>query len=183
MPTINDADGMPANINEKGKLETMSVTLPLSAHAADAGDAYTAIIDADPGGTTADFFYLRNSSDMPLRIYKIKASTATLSTQVSITAGVTGTPTAGSTLTPVNALVGSGNVATCTCEQKDGDMALTGGSVFDILFIDKDFVGEQVWEYPAEIALLKNQAIVFNNDIDPTADLDMTVYFYFHEEV
>ncbi len=102
---------------------------------------------------------------------------------MSIVTGVTGTPSGGSTLVPVNALIGSGNVAECTCEQKDGDMALTGGSIFDVLFVDKDFVGEQFWEYPGEIALNKNQALVFHNDIDPTADINMTVYFYFHEAI
>ncbi len=183
MPTINDESGKSANINKKGKLETLTVTLPLSAQSADEGDAYTAVITADAGAVTCDFFYLKNTSDKILRIYKIKAAPPTLSIEVSITVGVTGDPTAGTELTPINALVGSGGVAECVCEEKNGDMSLTGGSIFDVLFIDKDFVGEQVWDYPAEIALKKNQALVFHNDIDPTSDVDMTVYFYFHETI
>ena len=184
MPTINDANGTPVKINDKGKLESICVTLPMPAHAADEGDAYSAILTADPGAAgTCDFFYLKNTSDKDLRIYKIKIAPPTISIEVSITVGVTGTPTAGTTVTPVNALVGSGNIAECTCEQKDGDMALTGGSVYDILFVDKDFVGEQKWHYQAEITLQKNQALVFNNNIDPTSDIDITVYFYYHEAV
>ena len=62
---------------------------PLSAHAADLGDAYSAVISADSGAVTSDFFYLKNNSEKILRIYKIKGSTPTLSTQVSIVAGVT----------------------------------------------------------------------------------------------
>ena len=183
MPTINDADGTPVNINEDNKMETISVTLPLSAHSADDGDAYTVLSTADAGAVTCDFFYLKNTSDEILRIYEIKVAPPALSIEISITVGVTGDPTAGTTLIPVNALVGSGNVAECICEQKDGDMALTGGNVFDVLFVNKDFVGEQVWNYPGEIALEKNQALVFNNDIDPTSDVDITVYFYFHEPI
>ena len=183
MPTVNDANGTPAKINAKGKLEVLSVILPLSAQSADEGNAYTALSTADAGAVTCDFFYLKNTSDLILRIYKIKIAPPALSIEISITVGVTGDPTAGTTLTPVNALVGSGNVAECTCEQKDGDMALTGGSVFDVLFVNQNFVGEQIWNYPGEIALEKNQALVFNNDIDPTSDVDITVYFYFHEPI
>ena len=155
----------------------------MAAHAADEGDAYSALITADPGAVTSDFFYLKNTSDKILRIYKIKAAPAALSIEISITVGVIGDPTAGDTLTPINTLVGSGEEAECVCEEKDGDMALTEGNVYDVLFINKDFVGEQCWDFPAEIALKKNRALVFNNDIDPTSDVDMTVYFYFHEAI
>ena len=185
MPTVNDANGVPWRIGEHGFGLTYSANMEMSAHAGDDGDCYSALCTADPGAAgTCDFFYMKNSEDKILRIYKIKAAPPTVSIEVSITVGVTGTPTSGSTITPVNALVGSGNIVKSgDVQQRDGDMALTGGSVFDVLHISKDFIGEQVWEYHGEIALMKNQALVFNNDIDPTSDIDMTVYFYFHDAV
>lgn len=183
MPTVNDPNGYPQAILPNGYALNYVAQMPMQAHSGDNGDTYSAVIAVDTGAVTCDFFYLKNTSDMILRIYKIKACTSTLDLQISIVTGVTGTPSGGATLTPVNSLVGSGNTAECTCEQKTGDMALTGGSTFDILFLDKDFVGEQYWDYTGEIALNKNQTLVFNCDIDPTADIDMTVYFYFHEAV
>ncbi len=183
MPTVNDASGTPQRVNEKGFALGMCIMLPMSAHAADEGLCYSVVIAADPGGTDADFFYLKNNSDHELRIYKIKAAPPVLTTEISIKVGVTGTPTSGTAVTPVNALVGDGNTADCTAELRDGDMALSGGHIFDVLHLNKDFLGEQAWDYPGGIALEKNQALVFNNDIDPTSDLDMTVYFYFHPKI
>ena len=185
MPTVNDANGTPLRIGEHGFGLVYAVDMSMPAHAGDDGDCYAALCTADPGAAgTCDFFYMKNSSTKIMRIYKIKAAPPTVSIEVSITVGVTGTPTSGSTVTPVNALVGSGNIVKSgDVQQRDGDMALTGGSVFDVLFLNKDFVGEMVWDFPGEIALMQNQALVFNNDIDPTSDIDMTVYFYFHDAV
>ena len=185
MPTVNDANGTPQRITDKGFAIAYTSSMEMSAHAGDEGDCYTALCTADPGAAgTCDFFYMKNSTDKIMRIYKIKAAPPTVSIEVSITVGVTGTPTSGTTVTPVNALIGSGNIVTAgDIQQRAGDMALTGGSVFDVLFLNKDFVGEMVWDYPGEIALMKNQALVFNNDIDPTSNIDMTIYFYFHEEI
>lgn len=183
MPIKNDANGNPQRVLSNGYDLGYSAGMSMAAHAGDLGNCYSALIAADSGAVTCDFFYLKNKDDKILRIYKIKAHTITLDVQISITVGVIGTPTAGSEITPVNALVGSGNIADVVCEQKAGNMDLTGGSVYDILFLDKDYVGEQEWTFPGEIALLKNQALVFNNDIDPTADIDMTVYFYFHAKL
>ena len=185
MPTNNDANGTPQRIRDNGFALSYCANLDMAAHAGDGGETFTALCTADPGAAgTCDFFYMKNTSDKLMRIYKIKAAPPTVSIEVSITVGVTGTPTSGSNITAVNALVGNGNIVTAgDIQQRDGDMALTGGSVFDVLFLDKDFVGEMIWDYPGEIALMKNQALVFNNDIDPTSDIDMTVYFYFHEEI
>jgi hypothetical protein len=185
MPTQNDAMGYPQAVRPNGFSLNYCASMEMAAHAGDEGQTYSALCTADPGAAgTCDFFYMKNTTDTIMRIYKIKAAPPTVSIEVSITVGVTGSPTSGSNVTPVNALVGSGSiVAEGDVQQRDGDMALTGGSVFDVLFLDKDFVGEMVWNYPGEIALMKNQALVFNNDIDPTSDIDMTVYFYFHEAI
>ncbi len=183
MATVNDPNGNPQAVLDNGFALNYCAVLEMSAHAGDDGNAYTILVEADAGGSDIDFFYLKNTSDLTLRIYKIKAYTGTTDTQVQIKTGVTGTPSSGTAVVPVNALVGSGNLAECTCEQRDGDMALTGGNVFDKLFVDKDFVGEQVWDFPGEIALEENQALVFNAVTDPGADIHMTVYLYFHEAV
>jgi len=145
---------------------------------------FVALIQADPSATTADFFYLKNLDDKDLIIYKIKGwldSVAAGVVEVSIVTGVTGDPTAGSTLTPVNSTVGSGITANVTCEYKDGDMALSGGNTLDIIRLDPAAIGEQKFHYTGGIRLRKNDALVFNNDIDPVGHtIDMSVYFFFH---
>ncbi len=185
MPTKNDPNGTPQRVRDKGFALVYAADMGMPAHAGDEGNCYSALCTADPGAAgTCDFFYMKNTTDEIMRIYKIKAAPPTVSIEVSITVGVTGSPTGGTNVTAVNALVGSGNIVTDgDIQQRAGDMALVGGSVFDVLFLNKDFVGELVWDFPGEIALLKNQALVFNNDIDPTSNIDMTVYFYFHEEI
>ncbi len=187
MPTVNDANGTPWRVTDEGMALVKCMSLPMSAHAADDGDAYSVIIAADPNGTDQDFFYLKNNDDMPLRIYKIEGYTgsATADQIVSIKLGVTGTPTSGTAITPVNAVAGSGSVADVTCEYRDEDLALTGGSTYCNLYLDKDTTSRHItWDFPAEITLLKNQALVFNNDTDPVGtDVNLTVYFYFHENI
>jgi len=146
-------------------------------------ESYCALIQADPSTTDGDFFYLKNNSDDDLIIYLIKGwldAAAAGVVEVNIKLNPTGSPTAGSSLVPCNATAGSGHVANVTCEQKDGDMALTGGTVFDRLRIDPAAIGEQIFPFPGGIILRKNETLLFNNDIDPVGHtIDMSVYFFF----
>ena len=185
MPTINDPNGQPAYVNVKGKVLVCAVTSSMASHAcADEEHAYTAIIGADPSATDADIFYLKNTGTSLLRIHRIRSIfPPTVSSLIYIKIGVTGTPTSGSTLTPVNKVAGSGNIPDCTCEQRDGDMALTGGSILETLSLVSTAVGEQTWEYDPPIILKPNQALVFNNVTDPTSDFTMAVDFFFHDAV
>lgn len=141
-------------------------------------DAFSVYFAQDSGAVTSDFFYLKNTSSKNLVVHRITLYTPTLDIQVSVTTGVTGSPTSGTALTPTNLYTG-GKAADVTCEGRDGDMALTGGNVVDVLFLDKDFIGQQKWDYPSPIIMPPDTAMVLNNDIDPTADIDGTVFFYF----
>jgi len=172
-------------VSDAGYAFSRCVTEPFEMHTSlQHADTFIALIQADPSTTTADFFYLKNLDDNDLIIYKIKGwldNSAAGVVEVSITTGVTGDPTAGTTLTPVNTTVGSGVTANATCEYKDGDMALTGGSVLDIIRIDPAAIGEQKWHFTGGIRLRKNQTLVFNSDVDPVGHtIDMSVYFFFH---
>jgi len=145
------------------------------------GNAYCAVIEADPNGTDQDFIYLKNThSTMDLCIYKIRMSTGTADIDVDIKLGVTGSTTSGTAVLPTNMNAGSTNAADCTCEYRDEDLALTGGTVTDTLYIDKDFIGEQEFDYPSDIILTPNMALVFNCvAVDPTADINTEIFFYF----
>ncbi len=170
--------------NERLKVDSESHTpAGIAAHNQ---DAYKVIIASDPSATDADFFYLKNTSDKNLLINKISLFIVTGATgvthEISIKTGVTGSPTAGSAIVPVNLLTG-GKAADVTCEQKDGDMALTGGNTVDIIryepAVTESGTGEIVRVFDAPIILPPNTALLFNNDVDPVGqDFDMTVTFY-----
>ncbi len=141
-------------------------------------DAYAVSFEQDSGAVTSDFFYLKNTDSRNLHIYRLKLYTITLDVEVDIKTGVTGTPTSGTAIIPVNLFTG-GKAADVTCEGRDGDMNLTGGNTVTKLFLDKDFVGEQVWHFEGPIILPSDTAMVLYANIDPTADIDGTLYFYF----
>jgi len=165
-----------AEVTKQDRLQTDNKT-PIQI-AVDNQDAYSIPFAVDTNAATSDFLYLKNTSSRNLKIYKAWAYTITLDVEISIKTGVTGSPTAGTASAPINLYAG-GRAADCICEYKAGDMALTGGNTVDIMFVDKDFVGFQVWEYPETIVLPPNTAMVLYVNIDPTADMDGTIFFYF----
>jgi len=183
MPTVNDANGQPWKIGEHGFGLVYSAAMTLAAHAADDGNAYTVIYNIDPN-VAGDFLYIKNTSDKLLRINKIKGLAITTGGIITVKLGCTGTPTTGIALTPVNALVGSGNAAEGTFNRNTStaSMALTGGSTYDILQLKSSAV-ETTWEYPNEITLAKNQTFVLNNATDPTSIMTFVISFYYHDKV
>lgn len=183
MPTVNDPNGNPLTIGDHGFAHAYVASMELEAHSCDEGDCYSAVVEADTGGAACDFFYLKNTSEEVLRIYRIKGKAHTTDTQVQIVHGVSGEPTSPAEITPINALVGDGSLAQVSCAQRDGDMDLTGGAVYDNLFLDKDFLGEQCYDYSGEISLLKNQAIVFHAPLDTAGVVNMVIFFHFHNKV
>ena len=179
MPTLNDADGTPAKVRENGYQVSYAANMDMSAHAGDSGDAYTVVYNIDPN-MAGDFLYIKNASDLFLRIYKIKAYTSGTGGAITVKTGVTGDPTTGIDIEPTNALIGSGNMAEGTFNRNTStaDMALTGGNTFDTLLLVTAI--ENIWNYPGDIALEKNQTFVLTNAVDPTAGMAWTIYFYYH---
>jgi hypothetical protein len=172
-----------AEVTSEDRLKVDSSSHSPACVAADKQNAYTITVAADPNGADKDFFYLKNTSSLNLKIPKITAwlnPGATGPVEISIKTGVTGSPTSGTAIVPVNLYTG-GKAADVTCEFRDEDLALTGGNTVAILRLEEAAIGEQTWEFPAAITLPPNTALVFNNDIDPVGqDIDMTVWFYFN---
>lgn len=143
------------------------------------GNAYTIVGAADTSSATADFLWLKNHDPRDLIIYKIKMYTPDTDCIISVKINVTGSNTGGDLLAPANVKAG-GPLANVTCYQEDGDMALSGGTTIDTLYLDKDFVGEQMWEYPAGIILPQNSGMVYYTATDPVSqDISSTTYFYY----
>ena len=183
MPTTNDANGTPQRVLDKGFALTVSAVMGMEAHAGDLGDTYTAVYNMDPN-MTGDFLYIKNASDVALRIYKIKGYIITTGGLFTLKTSVTGTPTTGVDIVPTNALIGSGKLAEGTFNKNTStaSMALTGGNTFDVLY-HAGSNAETVWNYPGEIALEKNQTFCMANATDPTSVMIWTLYFYYHEKM
>lgn len=180
---IEGITGNKTDVNGDLELLVKALSQPMMARANENGDAYCAVFEADPNGTDIDFFYLKNLDDKDLRIYKIRMSTGTADIDVDIKLGVTGDPTSGTAVNPMNmnAKYSADAQSRVTCQYRDDDLALTGGTTVDTLYIDKDFIGEQEFDYSAEIILPKGTALVFNNvATDPTADINCEVFYYFY---
>jgi hypothetical protein len=172
-----------AEVTSTERLKTDAEASTPAAIAAGEQDCYSVVFDVDTNAATSDFFYLKNNDNRDLHVYRIRLHTLTLDTDINVTTGVTGDPTAGTALTPINLYTG-GKAANVTCEEKAGDMALTGGNIVDILYLHQraageTYVGWQEWGYPESIILPPNTAMVLHCVTDPTADIDGTVYFYF----
>ncbi len=182
MPTVNDPNGNPQAVQANGYALNYCSTMDMSAHAGDSGNAYSWVLDVDTNAATSDFAYIKNSSDMELRIYKIRAF-CTADIEIEVKTGVTGTATSPSTGTPVNALVGSGNAAEGTFQYRAGDMAFTGGDIFDRFRVDASINTLTVVDYPGELALSKNQTMLLHVIADPTAAMEITIFFYYHAKI
>ena len=176
---IVGANGEPVPTSDAGQLLVDTRTAAL--YAAQNGDAYSVIGGADTSAGDADFFYLKNNDLRDLIIYKIRAYTTAADCGIAIKIGVTGSPDTGTTVTPVNVET-NGPTANVTCEQRAGDLALVGGTTVDWLFLDKDFVGEQCWDYESGIILPVNTALIYNTDTDPNAVNIATQTFFFFAE-
>jgi len=183
MPRQISSNGNPRTINDRGFAYSIGPGIDMAAHAGDKGDAYSVVYNIDPN-VAGDFLYIKNSSDKDLRIYKIKGLAITTGGIITLKTGVTGTPTTGIDLVPVNSLIGSGNEAEGTFNRNTSttSMALTGGNTYDILQLPST-ITEAVWNYPAEISLQKNQTFVMANSTDPTSVMTWVVFFYYHEKV
>jgi len=144
------------------------------------GNAYSVVTEIDSNAADGDFFYMRNTNAvMDLVIHKIRIQTGSVDTPVDIKVGCTGTPTSGTAIIPTTLKCGSGKQADVDCQYRIADMALTGGFVVDTLYVDKDFVGTQAFEWPAGIIVPPNTAMLLNSSADPTADIEIVLFFHF----
>lgn len=178
---VNDATGQGyvAGVNVSNQLEVQARQSARDANAL--GNAYSVVKEIDPNAADGDFFYMKNTNEvMDLVLHRIRINVGTTDTGVDVKVGVTGTPTGGTALVPTTLKCGSGKLANVDCQFRIADMVLTGGFVADTLWVDKDYVGSQVFEWPAGIIVPPNTAMLLNSRTDPTGDtIDFTLFFHF----
>jgi hypothetical protein len=175
---IEGPSGNPLTVTKEGRMLGYVITETEAENAVERGEAYSILFEADPGGTDQDFFYLKNNEDESLHIHAVSLQTPTLDIDIDILVGVTGSPTAGTEITPANWHAPHGNTLDVTAEYKAGDLDMTGGTLLDTINLEA-VPGDKY--FPLGLILAKNGTMCFNcKTTDPTAVIRVVLYLFRH---
>ena len=180
MPTINDPDGQAAKVFDE-RVWVESVSELEVAHVNDVHkEAYRVLVDITSATTDDDFFYLQNTrSDAELILTRIEGWVDDASQEIKILIGATDAGTAaGDALVPANLNSGSGNSATVVCTQDATDLAITGGTVVDLLKFPPVALTRAVFAYPEGIILQTNQRLHMEAALAGLINLNITFYYH-----
>ena len=148
-----------------------------AAFAAQNGNAYSALADVTTAVAANDFFQLTNNDTKDLVIYKIQGWCDDASQEISILLGSTDDGTgAGDVITPGNLRAGGG-AATVTCVSDATELAITGGTVVDLLKFHATVLLLSSWDYPSGLVLPSGTRMHANALLDGLINLN--VFFYF----
>lgn len=181
MPTLNDPNGRAAKVDEEGKLTTHSIVEEEALHVnVDEKETYVVLVDVTSASTADDFFYLKNTDDKDLVIYRIEGWCDDAEQEISVLIGATDAGTdAGDALVPVNMNAGSGNTADCDCTQDATDLAITGGRTIALLKFPATVLELASWDFQSGIILPKNQRCHMEAAL--AGLINLTIYFYYHD--
>lgn len=150
---VTGSSGKMADVNSGGQLMTTATAEAMSANLR--GDCYCALGDVTSATTDDDFFYLKNNDARDLVIFKIQGWCDDAEQEISIYLGGTDAGTdAGDAVIPINLNAGHiGGVANVDCTTDATDLAITGGSVADLLKFHNTALSLGSWDYPAGLIL------------------------------
>lgn len=167
--------GNRAKINVDNQLSVVAATIPYQHHVAHAhGQAFRVVVQQTPASANKAFFYLQNTSATNLVIWKANLRCAAV--DAFEIWSVTGTAV-GTSLTPVNAVVGSGQVATATCVVGNDITGLTKDTLLCRVWVEAGKT--MVDEFDAGITIEQHLAIAIYAATG-TAQADMCMTFDFH---
>ena len=181
--------GRTAAVNEDNKLEVVAVTAT-SEHFANHqnGLAFNACIEqmpiaADPSDSTRScIFYMKNTSEVDVTIegVDIRLGDSGLEDVIEIVGRDTGTPVGGTTVTPVNLNLGSGNPAEGVFLEGSNITGLSGGEVLQKIWIKSN--GTNSYNFNQDIIVPKNRIITVYSRLS-VGELDVTISFNYHPTI
>ncbi len=138
----------------------------------------TSFEDVSPTGADDFIYYLKNTGDNAIAVSDLRLTAATAATRVKIVYA-TGTPSGGTSITPISRTVGSSAVASVTCEQGSD---ITGISNSGLIFhMELDTVGRLYHlSTSSKIRIPKGEAIAL---LISTATAVVTGVISIYEEV
>ena len=162
---------------KNGKLRVYGVVEEEQAHAnEDNGTAFSILIDQATSAGDDQFFYIKNSGESHLHITSMKGFVAG-DTEIKVLMGVTGTPTSGSALTPVNRNAGSANPISGTIEQ-GADLQLTDGSIVDLFEMAAAATGLFKISWGSSLILPKNGTLCLESSAATTINLTISCFLH-----
>ena len=160
-----------------GKLRTYSVVEEEQAHANEEdGVSFSIVIDQATGAGDDQFFYLKNTGDSDLHITSMKGFVLG-DTEIKVLLGVTGTPTGGATLTPVNRNTGSAKTISGTIEQ-GADLQMTDGDLVDLFEMLAAATGLFKISWGSTLILPKNGTICLESSAATTINLTVSCFLH-----
>lgn len=167
--------GHRAKVSDDNQLHVLASTIPYQHHVAHThGKAYRAVVQQTPSAANKAFLYIENNDSVDLNVWKgIFRCTALEAFEIW---SVTGTAV-GTNYTPVNAIVGSGSVATITCVVGDDITGLVKDKLLCRLWVE---AGKALpYFFDAAIIVEQHRKIAYYA-VTGSSQVDICMTFDFH---
>ena len=169
--------GRNAKVDSENRLHTEAVTLSAERHVnQEEGESYNVVFTASPTGVDPAIFYIKNTADIDMIVEGVWWRTVAAEI-VSYKLGDTGTPVAGTTVTPANLNASSGKIADATTEYGVDITGLSGGSVVQTIYLP---AGDESKFYNCEQGVIVPQNQTFTIYSAASGTLNGTVVINFH---
>ena len=178
--SIEDGTGTKATAKvctSENRLFTQAVTLSMEASRnINFGDSYNIVFQQTPTGANDCFMYIKNTSTDNIVIEGITVRSAG-NERIAVKLGDTGTPSGGTTATPVNLNAGSGNEAEGTFETGNDITGLSGGTVAKRIYAP---TGNQsvYYNFEQDMVLPQNKVLTLYAEVG-SIELDGELHFFY----
>ena len=159
---------------KNNKLRTYSVVEEEQAHSNEEGNMFSILIDQATADVNDQFFYIKNTGDDDLMITSMKGFVSA-DTEIKLIINVTGTPTSGSALTPVNRNGGSAKTISSTIEQ-GANIQMSNGDPVDLIRFDSAATGVVKFSWGSGIILPKNATLCLESSAAATINLTISCF-------
>lgn len=170
--------GYAVKVCDENRFLVEAVVTTLEHHSnQDHKEAYHVLFEQTPTAVGDCFFYLKNLSDEDLIIEGLWLRVAS-NEQIQVKLGDTGTPSGGTTATPVNNNAGSTNEADGTFQKGNDITGLSGGSVVEKYWLAAGNESKH-FNFEQDIILAKNNVLTLWA-VAGAIEIDGTIVFHYH---
>lgn len=180
--------GRTARITLENRIASDSIAIPMTQHVNQyhgrSYQIYTAqtpsVLNPSDLTTNGCIMYIKNTDDLDMTILEVRIWVES-NEYVDMYASDTGTPTDGTTITPVNMNLGSGNSAAGTFLVGTDINGLTRGTLIDRLRVPADN-SDHNFQWKSNIILPKNDRLSFYVGTGEIP-IEITMAFYYHGKI
>ena len=188
--TDGEGSGRSVGVSSENRLKTNAITSSIEHHVNhDDKQAYHFVFQVTPETenpsedlTESCFLYLKNTSttDICIEGFHWRMGGTSDTDSIKIVIGDTGTPVGGTTNTPVNCNVGSGNIADGTFYTGTSITGLSGGTTLDRIYLESSNTSNN-FNFEQDIIIPKNYTFTMYAETGGS-EIDGTLIFNYHSE-